>query len=749
MQQYYFDTLPLHPQPKRLESLTSYLTRLAEINGITSILALAAICSLDKSAKGNAVRLMKDYPPLSFGSIEEVAVCPRTKLLQTTFFHIGKKFERSTLPYPLSGFLSESVGESLRYCPQCLAEHPYYSLLWRFLCLKGCYSHGCRLLECCGNCGRTIPFVTTALQIGICPSCNGHLRQCKSEDLTEAERLETLKISQELEYLLTPQEWETEHKSIAVKLGREFALLRRKHGFAVAQIKRQTNVSKSSPFVAAIESGTTSEAAFHHYFTFSGILGVTLPDIFDRMLQRKEEDKELEAIEVVGSLPEEEVLKRIGEAVDILRTNGKKITQNAICEFIHVAEMSLQKYPRVKALMERLSEELYTNRKMQKQFREMELLGAVQRAVDQLNDLRATITYVAVGRIVGIHPNTFKCYPLVIAFLRQSLTALHRTEMSLQYEEELVLKVEEAIQLMISSGRHLTQSMVAKTLGMSLDTLKAHARVRSLLDQRIGRFKNIEQKTATAYLLEEELVAQVEHAIVQLTSSGQKVTYRAIGKVVGKKPSALLRYPRVKAILELKAGWYQDWIRSLPTEDELVKKVQSAAEHLESSGQKVTYRAIGKIVGSQPTILREYPGVVAFLEEASNRALQIRHERVLAQVRAVIQELEESGQSLTHKAIGAKIGIADNSLNQYPEVASLVRSLVKEKKEQERVRRFHLREEELFSQVSEAIQGLQDTRSKITVKAVAKLVGVNHATLYLYPKVKTLIEELITKPHKI
>src|SRR5258708_8329253 len=129
MQQYYFDTLPLHPQPKRLESLTSYLTRLAEINGITSILALAAICSLDKSAKGNAVRLMKDYPPLSFGSIEEVAVCPRTKLLQTTFFHIGKKFERSPLPYPLSGVLSTHLAYSLPTLLPSLPVPPSYSLL--------------------------------------------------------------------------------------------------------------------------------------------------------------------------------------------------------------------------------------------------------------------------------------------------------------------------------------------------------------------------------------------------------------------------------------------------------------------------------------------------------------------------------------------------------------------------------------------------------------------------------------------
>ena len=34
---YYFAVLPLHPMPEHLESLTSYLMRLAEINGISSM----------------------------------------------------------------------------------------------------------------------------------------------------------------------------------------------------------------------------------------------------------------------------------------------------------------------------------------------------------------------------------------------------------------------------------------------------------------------------------------------------------------------------------------------------------------------------------------------------------------------------------------------------------------------------------------------------------------------------------------
>ena len=40
----FFDVLPVHPQPLPLESLTSYLMRLAEANHITSMTGLSAIC---------------------------------------------------------------------------------------------------------------------------------------------------------------------------------------------------------------------------------------------------------------------------------------------------------------------------------------------------------------------------------------------------------------------------------------------------------------------------------------------------------------------------------------------------------------------------------------------------------------------------------------------------------------------------------------------------------------------------------
>lgn len=42
---YYFDTLPIHPKPQPLESLTSHIARLGQDNGIKSYAGLSALCA--------------------------------------------------------------------------------------------------------------------------------------------------------------------------------------------------------------------------------------------------------------------------------------------------------------------------------------------------------------------------------------------------------------------------------------------------------------------------------------------------------------------------------------------------------------------------------------------------------------------------------------------------------------------------------------------------------------------------------
>ncbi len=304
------------------------------------------------------------------------------------------------------------------------------------------------------------------------------------------------------------------------------------------------------------------------------------------------------------------------------------------------------------------------------------------------------------------------------------------------------------MQQIISSGQKLTQTAVATKLRVSLLELKSYARIKALLEARIGTSEYDCQIVTAAQQREEELVRQVECAIRQLALYGQKVTYKAITKIVGKDISTLKGYPRVRAMLEQKADWYQEWVRTLPEEDELTERVKDAIEALVSHRQRVTYKTVGRIVGFPPTILKEYPRVVALLKQISEKVIPQRHAELLAKVRVAIQELEESGQQVTHAAICRKICMRPSNLYQYPEVISLVQLVVKERKAQDYVRRFHLREEELILQVSNAIINLQVAGSPISARAIANSVGVTHTALNHYPKVKLIIDEFIKKPKR-
>src|SRR5260370_29219508 len=220
MTQYYFETLPLHPQPHRLESLTSYLTRLAEENGFQS-LPLSYFLSQTLSISRGAV--VKDHLPPSLGILQGVTGCPEAVLRQLTFYHIGQKFGRPATP----NALSKSIVPYLRYCPMCLAEpkNAFRSLVWRFLVLAGCNLHGCQLLSACTHCNQRIPVFGTPFRISKCPNCCGDLGQCVVEPLSEHDHEKVRTVSGDLEFLLTPQPWESTVIDIGRRLCQQFTRL--------------------------------------------------------------------------------------------------------------------------------------------------------------------------------------------------------------------------------------------------------------------------------------------------------------------------------------------------------------------------------------------------------------------------------------------------------------------------------------------------------------------------------------------
>ena len=282
---YYFDVLPLHPKPEYLESLTSYLMRLAEYNGISSLDGLSALCFPHQDRR--ITRGIADYPPVSFGKLTIVAASTEETLRTTTFFHLAVKFGRSTLPQPTSRFLSGSVSQYLRYCPVCFTEQRirYYLLSWRFLMLTCCRKHKCQLLETCGYCDALIPLFTSPFKVGNCPTCQQNLQQCAAVSIGDTAMLEVAShVHDDILFLLTPQLWEADSRSIIRRVGRQFAHLRQMKRCTAVEVANQIGVTLT--MVEGIERGNFQGkgATLQSYFKYAHYLGLSLKEVFSDAL---------------------------------------------------------------------------------------------------------------------------------------------------------------------------------------------------------------------------------------------------------------------------------------------------------------------------------------------------------------------------------------------------------------------------------------------------------------------------------
>lgn len=251
---YYFDALPIRPQPEHLESLTSYALRLGQSNGIKSISALSAALLGDDQLGSKKQSL--DYAPRSLATFAVVSCTSEQRLLEMTCYHLGRKFGRLMKPQPMSRFLGQSVSNSLRYCPECLSEHLHYSLVWRFLSLDSCVRHSCKLLDRCHCCSKPIPLFAMPPQIGICPSCEASLSAGPSSPLTKLD----LQIAQcrflDLEFLIKPNVIEAQ-TDIVKLIGREFATRRRRRRLTAQFVANQIGLPING--IQGVETGNIAE----------------------------------------------------------------------------------------------------------------------------------------------------------------------------------------------------------------------------------------------------------------------------------------------------------------------------------------------------------------------------------------------------------------------------------------------------------------------------------------------------------
>jgi transcriptional regulator with XRE-family HTH domain len=317
----YFQTLGIHPELEPLESLTGYLTRLAELNRIDSYQKFSF---LSFSTKTKFLRPETyDFPLLPMKSLSHLSSRSLAELQVGTFYHLGAKFGRWPYPQGLGRFLNGSLSEHLRYCPNCLKDKPYYRLYWRFLALNACPQHRCELLNLCWNCQRPISLFKAPFRIGFCQNCNADLRYATmlpiGDDYWDAKR-----VVLDLIFLLTPQNWESPSVNIIKVLGKVLQFLRLRKGSSINELGNILKISESK--LIGIEQATIlkKRGRFSTYLAYSNFLGHSLWSLFTASLMTEKEDWDYESYIKV------ERQRKVKEALQDLQVEGTAISYSTI-----------------------------------------------------------------------------------------------------------------------------------------------------------------------------------------------------------------------------------------------------------------------------------------------------------------------------------------------------------------------------------------------------------------------------------
>jgi hypothetical protein len=466
--------LPLHPQPEVLESITSYMKRLALANGLQSMKELGILAG---GMPGLSNWKCPDYPNLSFSGLAQISGVPAARWLRLTLFSLLQHFGYSLHPLSLHKFLAGSLAASLRYCPICLAEHnpAYYSLLWRFLRLPGCALHRVRFLNECGHCHFPLPLWSYHPQLTRCPTCQGDLRSCLPSPLSSPDLELTDVLTSDLKVLLISEPICKELEQ-AKLIGRRFQFLRLRQDLLIPEVAHLSGLSPS--VIRDIEYVTQyRKANLSHYLRYAQLLGYRLGEIFD--------EESLQELLVPKS--EQEVFDQLEAVISQLKARGQPILRRSVADLMGMTASRLKQYPRVEKLLSRY--EMQRKQKLPAQEREDELLKRVKQTLEQLDERREPILLPHVCDLVGVtYQWIAKKYPRVKALLHEHQKYRSERSSSLPLdEEEKVQRVQAAINWLISQGELVTLRQIRQRARLTPRQLQLSPRVQALLAQHVSK----------------------------------------------------------------------------------------------------------------------------------------------------------------------------------------------------------------------------------------------------------------------
>lgn len=174
---------PLFPD----ESLLSYITRLAHLNGYRPPASLVRLCLKGQSSTIGADLVSCPTSPSVLERFAQVTDTPVTSLVQATAHRFGAVLTPPGVP--LSEFSYEDATIRLmpsrsrnrifrpvaasQFCPLCLKDRAYHRVAWLLVSVVVCLDHLCLLMNACPYCNR--PVDLTSIVENRCPTCRTDL----------------------------------------------------------------------------------------------------------------------------------------------------------------------------------------------------------------------------------------------------------------------------------------------------------------------------------------------------------------------------------------------------------------------------------------------------------------------------------------------------------------------------------------------------------------------------------------------
>lgn len=160
---------PVRPLPKPFESLAGYCWRVYASNGHKP-----DQCVIQTLRVGGRVTDSEQLPTESalIGKVAAAIMRARELALLTG---------RSEAAQP--SWCCRALAH--RFCPQCIQQHGFHTVLWDMPLVLACPVHECRLVDCCDACGSTLTW--HQMRIGFACKCQ---RPIRAMTTTPASRLE-------------------------------------------------------------------------------------------------------------------------------------------------------------------------------------------------------------------------------------------------------------------------------------------------------------------------------------------------------------------------------------------------------------------------------------------------------------------------------------------------------------------------------------------------------------------------------